>query len=124
MNIETKIVRRDYSDYLKFGWNKSEEKRVRYGPHHHTEYVLTRDIDIKNYPQIVDLERKYFSLKSQIKTYQPMDPLWGVVSFLCLIIPFIIYAVVKSNQKKEISANNDNLRRQMDAILKLVQPLL
>ena len=91
---------------------------------HHTEHILARDKDMENYRLIAALEAKYFNLKSQLKTYQQMDPLWGIVAFLCFIIPFIIYAVVKSNQKSNIEANNANIRKQMDAVLKEVQPLL
>lgn len=124
MNIETKTVRNSVEEYLKFGWKHTEDTRVRSGRTHHTEHILARDRDMENYRLIAALEAKYFNLKSQLKTYQPMDPLWGIVAFLCFIIPFIIYAVVKSNQKSNIEANNANIRKQMDAVLKEVQPLL
>lgn len=124
MNIETKTVMNNVEEYLKFGWKHTEDTRVRSGRTYHTENILARDKDMENYRLIAALEAKYFNLKSQLKTYQPMDPLWGIVAFLCFIIPFIIYAVVKSNQKSNIEANNANIRKQMDAVLKEVQPLL
>lgn len=124
MNIETKTVMNNVEEYLKFGWKHTEDTRVRSGRTYYTESILARDKDMENYRLIAALEAKYFNLKSQLKTYQPMDPLWGIVAFLCFIIPFIIYAVVKSNQKSNIEANNANIRKQMDAVLKEVQPLL
>ena len=124
MNIETKTIRGDVSDYLEFGWKHTEDKTVRHGPHHHTEHILARDKDMPNYRLISALEAKYFSLASKKRTYQPMDPLWGIVAFVCLIIPFIIYAAVKSSEKKEIERNNAALQRQMDKILEEVAPLL
>lgn len=124
MNIETKTVRNNVEECLKFGWKHTDDTRVRSGRKHHTEHILARDKDMENYRLIAALEAKYFNLKSQLKTYQPMDPLWGIAAFLCFIIPFIIYAVVKSNQKSNIEANNANIRKQMDAVLKEVQPLL
>lgn len=124
MNIETKTVMNNVEEYLKFGWKHTEDTEVRSGRTYYTESILARDKDMENYRLIAALEAKYFNLKSQLKTYQPMDPLWGIVAFLCFIIPFIIYAVVKSNQKSNIEANNANIRKQMDAVLKEVQPLL
>lgn len=124
MNIETKTVMNNVEEYLKFGWKHTEDTSVRSGRTYYTESILARDKDMENYRLIAALEAKYFNLKSQLKTYQPMDPLWGIVAFLCFIIPFIIYAVVKSNQKSNIEANNANIRKQMDAVLKEVQPLL
>ena len=123
MDIETKEVI-DSSDSLKFGWKLMETKRVHHGPHHSTRYVLSRDKQMPNYEKISSLERRYASLKSQLKTCEPMDPLVGVVTFILLIIPFIIYALFKSNQKKEFEEHNTNIRRQMSAVLKEVQPLL
>ena len=124
MNIETKTVRNNVEEYLKFGWKHTEDTRVGGGRSHHTEHILARDKDMENYRLIAALEAKYFNLKSQLKTYQPMDPLLGLVAFLCFIIPFIIYAVVKSNQKSKIEYNNTKIRTQMDAVLKKVKPLL
>lgn len=124
MNIETKTVRNNVDEYLKFGWKHTEDTRVRHGRTHHTEHILARDKDMENYRLIAALESKYFNLKGQLKTYQPMDPLWGIVAFLFFIIPFIIYAVVKSNQKSKIEEHNANIHRQMDAVLKEVKPLL
>ena len=124
MNIETKTVRRDVEDYVKFGWKHTEDTRVRHGRTHHTEHILARDKDMPNYRLVTALETKYFSLKSQLKIYQPMDPLWGIVAFLCFIIPFIIYFAVKSKQKSDIEAHNANIRRQMSEVLKEVAPLI
>lgn len=123
MNIET-ITTRDCSTFLKFGWNVSKEKYVGHIKCIYMEYTLTRDKEMKNYQQIVALERKYNALRSQLKTYKPMDPSLAFVAFICLIIPFVIYAAIKSNQKKEIEYNNAKIKRKMDEVLEQVQPLL
>lgn len=124
MNIETKTVRNNVEEYLKFGWKHTEDTRVRSGRTSHTEHILARDKDMENYRLIAALEAKYFNLKSQLKTYTPMDVGWSIVAFVCFIIPFVIYVVVKSNQKSNIEAHNANIHRQMDAVLKEVQPLI
>ncbi len=123
MDIETKEVI-DSSDSLKFGWKLMETKRVHHGPHHSTRYVLSRDKQMPNYEKISSLERQYASLKGQLKTYEPMDPLIGIATFVLLVIPFIIYVLFKRNQKKDIEEHNINIRRRMSAVLKEVQPLL
>ena len=124
MNIETKTVRGEISDYLRFGWKHTEDVRRGHARHHYTESVLARDKDMQNYRLIAALEAKYFSLKAQKKVYEPMDPLWGIISFLCLIVPFIIYAAVKSSQKSKIEEENARLQREMNKVLKEVAPLL
>lgn len=117
MNVETKAVRNDVKEYEKFGWKCNEEKRAGHARHHYREYILVRDKDIPNYDQISSLERKYFSAKSQLQTYEPMDPIYGVVTFLCFIIPFVVYAVFKNNQKKKVEAHNAAVHKRMDGVL-------
>jgi hypothetical protein len=124
MNIETKTVGGDTAEYEKFGWQHTEDKRVRVSRTHHLVHVLARDKDMPNYRLIAALDAKYFSLKSQKQTYYPMDPLWGIVAFLFFIFPFVIYASVKSSQKKKIAEHNADIQRQMDEILKEVSTLL
>lgn len=46
-----------------------------------------------------------------------MDPVYGVVTFLCLIVPFVVYAVFKNNQKKKIEAHNAAVHKRMDGVL-------
>ena len=124
MNIETKTVVGDTAEYEKFGWEHTEDARVGNGRSHHTEHILARDKDMPNYRLIAALDTKYFSLKSQKKTYEPMDPFWGIVAFFLFVIPFVIYAAVKSSQKRSIDEHNANIQRQMNDILKEVAPLL
>lgn len=124
MNIETKTVRNNVEEYLKFGWKHTEDTRVKQGRTHHTEHILARDKDMENYRLIATLEAKYFNLKSQLKIYKPMDVGASIFAFLCFIIPFVIYAGVKSNQKNNIEAHNANIHNQMDDVLKEVQSLL
>ena len=46
-----------------------------------------------------------------------MDPVYGVVTFLCFIVPFVVYAVFKSNQKKKVEAHNAAVHKRMDSVL-------
>ena len=57
------------------------------------------------------------AVRNQIPTYEPMDPVYGVVTFLCLIVPFVVYAVFKSNQKKKVEAHNAAVHKRMDGVL-------
>lgn len=124
MNIETKSVRGDVADYLKFGWKHTDDHSVRSGRTAHTEHILARDKDMPNYRLIAALESKYFGLKASLKTYNPMDPLMGFLAFLIFIFPFIIYALVKRSQKQKIQAWNGQVRRKMNVIVAEVEPLL
>ena len=117
MNIETKIVKKDASEYLNFGWKQNEVTRVRSGRAHHFEYVLARDKDMPHYDELVSLERKYFGLKAQKRTYEPIDGLICLLAFLCLIFPGIIYVAYKCSQKNEIETNNANVQSQMNDVL-------
>ena len=124
MNIETKIVHGDFSDYLKFGWSHTEDKSVRHGPHRSTAHILARDKDMPNYRLVAALDAKYFTLKPQLKTYVPADAFTAVVLFLLFILPFVIYLVYKSSQKKKIDENNATIQKQMNEILDEVATLL
>ena len=88
------------------------------------EHILARDKDMPNYALITALEAKYFSLKKRKMVYKPMDPGFAVAAFLFFIFPFIIYAAVKSSQKKKIASCNAAIQRQMNDVLKEVAPLL
>lgn len=124
MNIETKSVAGDISIYLKFGWKHTEDTHGRHGPHYRTRHVLARDKDNPNYRLLAALEQKYFALKGQLKTYEPMDPLISILLFLLLILPFVFYANVKLTQKQEVEAHNAKIKAQMDKVLKEAAPLL
>lgn len=124
MNVETKTVAHEYGEFILFGWKKTEETRVRSGRTYHTRYVLARDKDMENYRLISALESKYFHLRSQKKTYTPMEPRNVALAFLIFLIPGIIYVTVKSKQKKKIQAYNREIQKEMDAVLAEVKPLL
>jgi hypothetical protein len=95
MNIETKTVRNNVEEYLKFGWKHTEDTRVRSGRTSHTEHILARDKDMENYRLIAALEAKYFNLKSQLKTYTPMDVVWNF--FIDSTYPFVLFHKITSN---------------------------
>ncbi len=123
MNIETITVRRDVADYEKFGWKQTDTRRTG-GRARRTEYILARDKDRANYRLIATLERKYFSLKAQLKTYQPIEPEIALLCFVLLVIPLFIYLGVKYHQKQEVMANNRTILEEMKKVEKEVAPLL
>ena len=126
MNIETKTVRKDISDYLKFGWKHTEDTSYRSGKIYGTASVLARDKEMPNYKLIFALENKYFRLKSNIKIYKPINDNWevAVILFLLLVIPFVVYYIYKGKQKREINENNNRLRIEMHKVLEEVKTLL
>lgn len=124
MALETKLVREEVFEYLNFGWVHTEDTSVRSGRSSHTEHVLARDTNRPNYRLIVALERKYFALRSQLKTYQPMDGWLSVLLFLLFIVPFVLYLLIKQFQKTNIEEHNAEIRRQMRKVLDEVKPLV
>jgi hypothetical protein len=125
MNIETKTVRGDLAEHLKFGWKHTEDNSVRSGRHHYTHHVLARDKDMENHDRIANLETKYFQLKLELRTYSPItDSPEMFLLILLLVFPFVIYLVYKGNQKRSIEENNMKIHQQMDEVLKEVEPLI
>jgi len=125
MNIETKSVRGNYDEYLKFGWEHTQDSPARSGRSHYTAHILARDKDMENHRLIEALEKKYFLLKSQIRTYSPItDSPENFLLILLLIFPFVFYCVYKGQQKRKIKENNDHIQFEMLKILEEVKPLL
>ncbi|MDE7158371.1 MAG: hypothetical protein K2N74_02250 [Clostridiales bacterium] len=132
MNIETKVVDTYSSsnfeggkdEYLHFGWKHTEDTQVHRGRGYRTAHVLARDKDMPNYDALKKLEGEYFNLKSNKKTYYPME--WDniLLAFAFLIIPGIIYVTVKLKQKKRIRQHNDEIEKQMNAVVLKAKPLL
>lgn len=113
MDIETISIRGPIDDYLIFGYQLSDDVRVRHGRIHHTEHILVRDKNMKNYSLIRQLEASYFSLKRQLKTYKEIDKGTCLVLFLLFIIPGILYVVFKKEQKQSIDDYNQKIKAQM-----------
>ena len=126
MNIETMTLGGavDARDYIYFGWQHTKDEYHRSGRSSWMSRIFARDMDMPNYKSIAELERKYFALKGQKKTYEPISVKWCFVALLCFLVPGIIYIAVKVNQKKRIREHNEQLQKQMDAVLALVKPLL
>ncbi len=125
LNIETKITRWGVDEYKKFGWEiagTNETRRAR--GRHSTEYILSRDKTMPNYRLLAALEKKYFTLKSELKEYSPMDLGIAIISFLCFIVPFVIYATFKAIQKASIEKHNSAIESQMNEVLKEASKLL
>ena len=124
MNVDTKTVRDDVEEYVRFGWEHTEDTYERMGRSSYKKHVLVRDKNMPNYRLITALESKYFNLKSQMKRYEPIDGMWCFFAFILFIIPGVLYVVIKSNQKKQIEEHNYQIRKQMNAVLAEVKPLL
>lgn len=124
MNIETKTTRQNYEEYLNFGWEHTEDAMVRCGKHHRTEHILARDKDMENYRVLEALENKYFKLKEQKQSYNPIDGGICFALFVLFIIPGILYVCYKSKQKEHIYAHNRSLQSQMDVVVKEAKELL
>ena len=123
MNIETKVVRKDTYDYAKFGWKQTGTTKSG-GRARHIEYVLARDKDMPNYRLIVALENKYFTLKSQLKTYSGIDAGTALLCFLLFVIPLFVYLGIKAHEKNEVDDNNRKIIAKMKGIENEVAPLL
>lgn len=124
MNIETKQVRYDVNDYLKFGWEHTQDVSVRFGPRHRKEHILVRDKDMPKYQVVVAYENKYFYLKRQLKELEEVSGLVAFALFLFFIFPGVIYLVLKNNNNKRIIANNNAIKKQMNKILVDVSEIL
>ena len=129
MNIERKEVTGPYAEYEKFGWKVIGQKEV---IHHRTRgrtrkntvYLLSRDKDMKNYSGIVQCENAYFSAKTRLKKYEPIDPLICLLTFLILVIPGIIYVAFKTYQKNKIYEFNNNIVRNLKGYEKRAKELM
>lgn len=113
MNIETKTVREDPTDYTYFGWKHTEDTRVRTGKIRRTEHILARDKDMPNYKLIVALETKYFTNKRMLKSYKPIDGTLCFLLFLLAIIPGIIYLVYKLSEQSRVESYNTTYELKM-----------
>ena len=132
MTIETKVLNAynnpsyegTKEEFIKFGWQHTEDTQVKASRGYTLAYVLVRDKDMPNYQTLVELENKYLHLKLQRKTYSRIDGGWCLVAFLCFIVPGIIYVTVKSKQKRKIKNHNEEIQRQMNEILSQAKALL
>ncbi len=128
MNLETKIVDGNVDLYKNFGWQLTDtkEERVRHGRIHRTEkkYILVREKNMKNYAIITQLESKYFKLNSQKQVYEPMQPVFVFLLFVCFIVPGIVYVAYKDQQHNKIYQYNKQLDEQKKKIVQQVQSLI
>jgi hypothetical protein len=124
MNIESKCVSTEVSEYLNFGWEHTEDVEKRYGRTSHTEHVLVRDKGMPNYDLLKAYEEKYFNLKSQKRVYQEAEASTVILLFFLLIIPMVIYLAYKSKQKSDIAENNLYLDKEMKKVVEEAKELL
>ena len=132
MNVETKVVEAySYSsyngtkeEYLNFGWVHTEDTQVHQGRGYKPAYVLVRDKDMPHYSELCKLETEYFHLKSSKKHYSSME--WDnvLLAFALFLIPGILYVTFKLRQKKRIKQHNEEMEKQMRAVVAKAKPLL
>ncbi len=86
--------------------------------------VFFRRADFPYKNRVMELERRYDSLKAQKSVYRPMDPFNVFLLFLLLLIPGLIYVIVKARKKAKIRAKNSELDDSMIAIIREIQSIL
>ncbi len=115
--IETKEIysseKEEINDNLAFGWQATQETSVKTGKTHHMETILAREMNIPHYNEYVQLEKQYYSLKSQFKYYESMEPFTVACYLLFLIIPGVLYIIFRLKKKKKIEKFNNSLKEQM-----------
>ena len=113
--IEVPIISVMGDDYVRivnaktiFGWTLINGACKKKKPKKMKNYKLTftRSKDIPYHDRMVELERLYFKKEEERKTYYSTDILNIIFLYLLLIIPGLIYSLVKMHQKKMIKNHN------------------
>lgn len=121
---ERKIVKERYlKDYLIFGWSSVGTENVRYGKKVKQRHIVTRQTTINNYTLICELEKQYFHLCKQHKTYKKLNPIILIVLLLLGGIPGFIYLGTKVGSKASIEKKNAELEEQKGIIAAEVREL-
>ena len=106
-----------------FGWEFLEDKHI--GRSHALYIVLERDSNMLHYSELASLENEYDELKKQLKVYYPItdSPEMFLLIFV-FVFPFVFYCIYKSNQKKTIKENNEEIHRKMDETINKAKKVL
>ena len=114
-NIEESKIKVMGDDYVRivnaktiFGWTLINGACKKKKPKKMKNYRLTftRSKNIPYHDRMVELERLYFKKEEERKTYYSTDILNIIFLYLLLIIPGLIYSLVKTHQKKMIKNHN------------------
>lgn len=97
-----------------FGWNY-EQKKSNYRPGSklakmlfatRRKMVFTRAADIPNKEKLNELESQYEKEEEKRRIYVAIDPITAIILLILLIIPGVIYLIVKVHKKHKIRAEN------------------
>lgn len=122
-----KVLGDDYNRLVKakltFGWSiiKGEAKRplsIKY-----YNLVFQRKKDIPYHDRMVELEKMYFDNEAKREYYYKGDFLNYAALYLLLIIPGIIYTLIKAHSKKKINENNAEVDKNQGIYLSEAQSI-
>ncbi len=97
-----------------FGWKLANDprKKNRKGEPRHVFFmrkvrlVFTRDSSFPYHDKVVELEHKYEKADAERESYYPADPSNVFLLFVLLIIPGVVYLLVKRGKKRKAAKNN------------------
>lgn len=110
-------ARQEIVDNKEFGWKVKEEIDEKVGRKTEKYVLLTRDKNMMNYLTLVDLEKRYYAAKGNMKEFKPANETLTLILFICLIIPGILYLSKKKKEKKEILDNNEKMKKEMARVI-------
>lgn len=110
-------ARQEIVDNKEFGWKVKEEIDEKVGRKTEKYVLLTRDKNMMNYLTLVDLEKRYYTAKGNMKEFKPANETLTLILFICLIIPGILYLSKKKKEKKEILDNNEKMKKEMARVI-------
>lgn len=86
--------------------------------------VFKRPKDLLYHDKLMELEKKYEELENQKQFYIKADPINAFFLFLLVIIPGIIYVVLKAKKKKKVKENNEAIDAKQAKLLAEAQQIL
>jgi len=115
-----------------FGWtldkDKSDKKALSKKIKHHfmkkRKLVFTRPKVVAFGDKLNELEKECENLETKKKEYVKADPVSAFFLFVLLIIPGVIYLIVKSTQKKKIAKHNHEITLKQEQLITEAQNIL
>ncbi len=125
MDIEVMApLANEVEDRKKFGWKNANEFPDFPANLSNSSQILARDKDMPNYDTITALEKKYETLKKAYLHYEPMNIAFAILTFCLGIIPFLIYLLVRANNKRNVESHNMFVYKELDSVKNEASALL
>lgn len=130
MKIEESKLKVSGEDYARiidakkaFGWKLSGEQKK---PKKSKDYKLSfkRPVNLPYRERLVELEKMYFDKESSRKFFYRTDILNYIFLYLLLLIPGIIYTIVKASAKKKINKHNESITKVQQTYLDEARKIL